>query len=239
MLISFAKRHKCLEYLDPFGKKEMMKKINFMKELEPLEQKWLAKAVVDIILADGIVEEKNLVFDIEEFMRRPEEFKLILFTGGEDVSPSLYGHTSPKHLCGYNSLRDAMEMPIFETAVSYGIPMTGICRGSQFLNVLCGGGLLHHITNHGYNHTIATTTTNELLDVTSTHHQMSIPGPKGHIVAWSAEKRSTVYIGDKDEEVQYNGPEVEGIYYPEFKVFAVQYHPEYMNKKSKGYKTCL
>jgi gamma-glutamyl-gamma-aminobutyrate hydrolase PuuD len=180
----------------------------------------------------------EFVFDIDEFFEKPEDFKLVMFTGGEDVSPSLYGHTSPNHVCGYNTARDAEEIPIFEKALKFGIPMTGICRGSQLLNVLSGGVMMHHITNHslGGTHTMSVTNSTDIIEVTSTHHQMSVPSNQGFILGWSTAKRSTVYIGDKDEEVTYDGQEVEAIYYPHTKVFAVQYHPEYMNENSTGYK---
>ena len=186
---------------------------------------------------DGIVKEQDLVFDTKEFMNNPKEFKLVMFTGGEDVTPALYGHTSPKSYCRFNHNRDCKEMFIFEVAMKHSIAMTGICRGSQFLNVRCGGTLMHHIENHalGGTHTMATKDSKKIINVTSTHHQMIIPNKNGHIIAWSFPNRSNVYLGDKDEPIDYDGPEVEGIYYPKFKVFAVQYHPEAMYKDSDGY----
>jgi gamma-glutamyl-gamma-aminobutyrate hydrolase PuuD len=186
----------------------------------------------------GVSEVKDFVFNINTFMKNPEEFKLVMFTGGADVSPSLYNHTSPKGMCGTNAARDAEEVSIFEVALEEGIPMTGICRGSQLLNVLCGGEMIHHLDNHGIGgqHTMLSNAIAEEFKVTSTHHQMSIPGKKGHIVGWSSPKRATVYIGNEDKAVNYTGPEVEAVYYPTYKVFAVQYHPEYMEHDSTGYK---
>jgi len=174
----------------------------------------------------------------EDFLENPKQFKLVLFTGGEDVSPSLYNDKSPKSYCGSNIYRDEHEMMIFEIALKNNIPMTGICRGSQFLNVMSGGRMLHHITNHGLmgKHTMSVNTTHKPIEVTSTHHQMSIVGDEGYIIGWSTEKRSVVYIGRMDEEEDYKGKETEAIYYPNTKVFAVQYHPEYMDKESEGYK---
>jgi len=181
---------------------------------------------------------EDFVFDIDIFMQNPKDFKLVMFTGGADVSPSLYNHTSPKGLCGTNAARDAEEVPIYEIALNLGIPMTGICRGSQLLNVLSGGTMIHHLDSHGIGgeHGAMSNTSKEAFNVTSTHHQMSIPGEKGYVVAWASPKRATMYVGDKDKPYAYSGPEVEAIYYPEHKVFAVQYHPEYMNKDSAGYK---
>jgi len=186
----------------------------------------------------GLANKEDFVFDINTFMQNPEDFKLVMFTGGADVSPSLYNHTSPKGMCGTNPARDAEEVLIFEVAINFDIPMTGICRGSQLLNVLCGGKMIHHLDHHGIGgtHTIMANTSNEEFAVTSTHHQMSMPGKKGYVIGWSSPKRATVYVGDEDKVFDYTGPEVEAIYYPDHKVFAVQYHPEYMAEGSEGYK---
>jgi len=173
---------------------------------------------------------------IERFLSHPEEYKLVLFTGGEDVSPELYNHTSPNNMCFNNPLRDEIEAAIFSVASVFNIPMTGICRGSQFLNVMCGGTLMHDIQNHTGAHLMATNTHSKPFSVTSTHHQMCVPGEGGYIIGWSPTKLSDTYVGDKDEEVDYKGPEVEAITYPEQKVFAVQYHPEYMSEDGDGYK---
>jgi putative glutamine amidotransferase len=176
----------------------------------------------------------EIVSNIQEFTENPENYKLVLFSGGADVSPSLYGHTSPNNLCGTNPDRDVQEAYIFKVALEHGIPMVGICRGSQLLNVLSGGVMIHHLDHHGSEHPM-TTASGEIIRVTSTHHQMSVPSDKGHIIAWSTERRSKRYYGDKDLPIKYTGPEVEAIYYPDTKVFAVQYHPEYMTKDSAGY----
>ena len=73
--------------------------------------------------------------DWPKFLDKPKDFGLVLFTGGEDVHPSLYNDTSPKRYCATNLSRDKIEQDIFKVALDNSIPMTGICRGSQFLNV--------------------------------------------------------------------------------------------------------
>ena len=172
--------------------------------------------------------------DVGFFSKNTDKFKLVMFTGGEDVCPAFYNHSSPKKYCGYNIGRDLAEKEVFITALEYNIPMTGICRGSQFLNVMSGGWLMHHITNHGFTHEM-TTLLGETFQVTSTHHQMCVPSTDGFIIGFAAEKRSKIYIGDSDLPVDYTGPETEAIYYPNNQIFAVQYHPEYMNENSAAY----
>ena len=180
----------------------------------------------------------EVVTDEADFYANPEQYRLVLFTGGADVSPSLYNDVSPEGRCFTNAGRDAHEQKIFDYALKHSIKMTGICRGSQLINVLSGGRMMHHIDGHGAmnGHTMSSYKNDAVVTVTSTHHQMSVIGPKGHLIAWSTDKRSDVYIGREDRHEDYTGPEVESFVYPETLCFGVQYHPEYMPKDSGGYK---
>ncbi len=65
----------------------------------------------------------------------------ILFTGGPDVEPSLYGAESSP-LCGVpDTVRDSMERRLFLWCVAEDKPVLGICRGIQLFNALLGGTL--------------------------------------------------------------------------------------------------
>ena len=64
-----------------------------------------------------------------------------LLTGGQDVSPALYG-AAPTLQCGETCpARDAMEARLLDLALAADKPVLGICRGIQFLNVHLGGTL--------------------------------------------------------------------------------------------------
>lgn len=68
-----------------------------------------------------------------------------LFTGGHDVSPSVYG-AEPSPLCGACCpARDEMEQVLLKLALEYDKPVLGICRGIQFLNAALGGTLYQHL----------------------------------------------------------------------------------------------
>lgn len=65
----------------------------------------------------------------------------LLFTGGQDVSPSLYGE-SETQLCGeICAARDRQEKRLLELALAQDKPFFGICRGIQLLNAVLGGTL--------------------------------------------------------------------------------------------------
>lgn len=68
----------------------------------------------------------------------------ILVTGGQDVSPVLYGERSAETaaLCGeFCAARDKMESVLIPLAVREDVPMLGICRGIQVINAVLGGTL--------------------------------------------------------------------------------------------------
>lgn len=175
--------------------------------------------------------------NVEDFFKRPEEYMLVLFTGGSDVGPELYGETSPLSVCGSNRHRDMYEIEIFNHAIKHDIKMTGICRGSQFINVMSGGKMMHNLNGHaGGRHFVTMSSNNKEYLVNSFHHQMSIPSEDAYVIAWSSKRLSRSYVGDGDRYVKYDGYEVEAQITPKTKCFGVQWHPEMMPRRSDGYK---
>ncbi|NDC36758.1 MAG: gamma-glutamyl-gamma-aminobutyrate hydrolase family protein [Proteobacteria bacterium] len=65
----------------------------------------------------------------------------VLLTGGEDIEPARYAAVPHPELGTVSPLRDEVEAPLFNAARTKGIPILGICRGLQFINVMCGGTL--------------------------------------------------------------------------------------------------
>ena len=155
-----------------------------------------------------------------------EHIDLIQFTGGEDVDPSYYGE--PKHPRTYsNPRRDATESHIYEEWVGK-VPMAGICRGAQFLNVKNGGKMWQHVNNHavGGTHEAYDILSDSPVQVTSTHHQMMIPADHGEVllVAELATKKETHAI-----MVEGVGTDIEAVLYSDTSCLCYQPHPEYVN----------
>lgn len=73
----------------------------------------------------------------------------LVLTGGSDVSPQLYGAKRDKHTQSAYHKRDEAEVRALHAAFKRGIPIFGICRGNQMINVAFGGTLHQHIPNVG------------------------------------------------------------------------------------------
>lgn len=159
----------------------------------------------------------------------PENVDLILFDGGADVHPILYGGTFHKTL-GVNIARDWNEMLIYQFYKNLPTLFSGICRGSQFLNVMNGGNLYVDLPSlemgHEIHHEVDIIEKSSLLDylgdnipdkleVNSFHHQ------------------AVKDLGDTLLPVLVDSQHfiVEGFESNDGKIRAVQSHPEYGDKE--------
>lgn len=161
-----------------------------------------------------------------------------LLTGGQDVSPELYGEEKLES-CGETCMfRDKMEMLLFKKAVEEDKAVFGICRGIQFMNAALGGTLyqdlpsqktsdVNHHQSPPYDRSVHQVTILEntplysllrknVLEVNSYHHQaVKELAESLRVMAYSADGL------------------VEAVYMPGKKfIQAVQWHPEFSYKVS-------
>ena len=153
----------------------------------------------------------------------------LLLTGGGDVGPDRYGCPAAAETAGVDPGRDASEAALLAEAIAQGLPVLGICRGAQLLNVALGGSLHQHLAHHSdlahddWDHryqavhqvTVAPGSCLSAvvgpgpLGVNSVHHQgLDCLGAGLEAVAWA------------DDGL------VEGIECPGHALLAVQWHPE-------------
>ena len=69
----------------------------------------------------------------------------VLLTGGGDIDPARYGDASQPTVAGVAPARDEYEIELVRRAYEAGLPLFGICRGLQVLNVALGGSLVQDI----------------------------------------------------------------------------------------------
>jgi putative glutamine amidotransferase len=69
----------------------------------------------------------------------------LVLAGGADVHPASYGATPHPCTSGTRPERDAAEIPLARRALERDVPLLGICRGMQLLNVALGGTLIQHL----------------------------------------------------------------------------------------------
>jgi len=92
-----------------------------------------------------------------------EQMRGLLLVEGEDIEPRRYEGQKEnfEHLEKTHPLKDEIEIRLIRHALRHGLPILGICRGSQLVNVVCGGTLygdvqkekksrLKHIDYHHY-----------------------------------------------------------------------------------------
>lgn len=167
-----------------------------------------------------------------------DDADIVLFTGGADVNPEMYGEVCMAKT-NFDRLRDDKEQVIYHGALDRGLPMVGICRGGQFLNVMNGGKLWQHVTGHVGSHIMRVELPpfnkgdkRRTLEVTSTHHQMMIPTPDAIIIGTALEARekhapSYSEIGKLDEK----NPDIEVVFYEDTNCLCFQPHPEINSAK--------
>lgn len=157
----------------------------------------------------------------------------IIMIGGEDIHPSYYGEEAIPELGKVDPVRDVYDIALIKMAHDHNIPMLGICRGEQLINVAFGGTLYQDIpaqcqdttVNHSQNEPSSTPTHKinilpgsqianifgETEMMTNTHHHQAVkkvaPGFK-----------ATAWATDSIVEAIEN---IEG--YP---IWGTQFHPE-------------
>lgn len=85
----------------------------------------------------------------EQTLAKARQADAIVILGGEDVTPMYYGGESPYPREGTHwGEADHGHIALVRYAIESGIPLLGICRGMQVINVACGGSLVQDMAGH-------------------------------------------------------------------------------------------
>ena len=78
----------------------------------------------------------------------PADFDALCLTGGGDIEPSRYGEAAAPETDDLDPARDDLELRLLRAALDRDLPVLGICRGFQLINVAKGGRLVQHVEGH-------------------------------------------------------------------------------------------
>ncbi len=163
----------------------------------------------------------------------------LLISGGNDVDPVFYGEKRVARNLSLTPERDHFEMALVEKAIGQDIPMLGICRGMQLVNVFFGGNLYQDLTfeKKSLDHTLEGSNIydkkhpviireesrlfeiirKKKITVNTSHHQIVKTVGRGLVAtAWSEEDGVVEALESEDDH----------------SLLGVQWHPELMPDKS-------
>jgi putative glutamine amidotransferase len=161
----------------------------------------------------------------------------LMLAGGADIDPSFYGAEPDPQTVDTVPERDAFEIALARRAIARDLPVLGICRGMQLINVACGGSLLQHLPERFGHHehrrvvgsfdgadhdvvllegSLAARAAGELTHATKSHHHQGVDR-LGEGLRVSA--RST--LDELPEAIEWDGRSP-----PKQFLLGVQWHPE-------------
>lgn len=161
---------------------------------------------------------------------------LVVFSGGADVNPALYGE-SPIPETSFSSSRDLFSSLLHRFYKD--LPKIGVCRGAQYLCVANGGKLWQDVPGHRMNtHYVWDWVTGKKHEVQGDHHQACNPDNTPHTriatttaFPWAKNAHGIVDGGwEEDPIVAY-----EAFYITKDRALCIQWHPEWGHKESHDY----
>ncbi|MEM9561773.1 MAG: gamma-glutamyl-gamma-aminobutyrate hydrolase family protein [Actinomycetota bacterium] len=105
---------------------------------------YLADYATGILAAGGLPVHLPMDADPADYADRLDG---VLLSGGADLEPGLYG-ADPDGNGDYEPERDRLELDLLASAEDRSLPVLGICRGLQVINVAAGGTLNQHVPEH-------------------------------------------------------------------------------------------
>lgn len=121
-----------------------MKPIVGISPLYDVEKRglWMRPGYLDVLYACGaiplVLPFDSDAVDVEQVLSLCDG---LILTGGPDVEPRWYGEETMPECGEIQTFRDELEFRLLDKALEGNMPVLGVCRGEQLLNVFCGGTL--------------------------------------------------------------------------------------------------
>ncbi len=117
-----------------------------MREIEGLSRVVLGETYIkSVIRAGGIPVVLSPLLTDQHYADLLEKLDGILISGGPDIETRLYQGEEHPRVYGVDPRRDNLEFALVRGAAEQGVPLLGICRGMQVINVALGGTLYSHL----------------------------------------------------------------------------------------------
>ncbi len=196
--------------------------------LHHLEGDWFyADYARGVLEAGGLPVNLPLDVDPQRYIGRLDG---VLLTGGADLDPTLYGQASETDAFPPEPERDAFEVGLFNAAAEAGLPVAGICRGLQMINVACGGSLHQDIPVHAGFDVPPSTLLHSVEMETGTALE-SLYGKRAEVN--SLHHQTVDRLGDSlTVTARADDGTVEGLEHDKLPILAVQWHPEMLPTRS-------
>lgn len=196
------------------------------ESLRELEGDWYyADYARGVLHAGGLPVHLPLDVDPALFVGRLDG---VLLSGGADVEPVRYGALPDDHADAPETIRDAFELTLLSAAVDHELPVLGICRGLQILNVFAGGTLHQNVPEHA-RYDVAPATLTHPVEITSGSELARLYG--GSHVVNSLHHQTIDRVGDGLVVTASHDGTVEGLEHRSLPILAVQWHPEMLETR--------
>lgn len=170
----------------------------------------------------------NLPLDVDPALFL-EHLDGILLSGGADIGPERYGAESETDAYPPEPERDAFELSLLDAAVAFEMPVLGICRGLQMINVHAGGTLHQHVPKHA-RYDIPANSRSHPIDILDGSALASLYG-QSHEVN-SLHHQTIDQVGADLRVTATDGQHtIEGLEHLHLPIVAVQWHPEMLDTR--------
>lgn len=200
MLIAISQRHDKNQHGD------------YIDNLENNYVDYLEKFGVRLIIIPNC--SKDVVSYFEEL-----SISGVILSGGNDINPELYGGKTEEGTI--SKKRDETEEKMLEIAIEKRLPVLGICRGMQFINVFFKGKLITKVK--GEIEHVATSHNTHILNedlMKTLGKEIRVNSYHKHKVELSSELKAFAKSSDGI---------IEGLYHPSLPIVGLQWHPEREN----------
>ncbi|CAN5357874.1 gamma-glutamyl-gamma-aminobutyrate hydrolase family protein [soil metagenome] len=164
----------------------------------------------------------------------------IVVLGGDDVTPAFYTGATDYPGCGHHDpLADEAQIAAVRLAADNSIPLLGICRGAQVINVAFGGTLTQHLPENG-DHRIPGPGALDFVEV-----KVSLEGELGQtldaeVPVWCGHHQAIDRLGEGLIAVGF-APDgvIEAVVHETAPITGVQWHPEYAEADPAQFRVLL